>query len=265
MTAAKSPTVFNARMAAQLDRLYASAQVVAQRASFRELVAAQPGEIGVDVGCGLAHLACELAREVAPAGRIVGLDNSEHMVGEATARVAAQGLDQVITVRRCDASALDLADASVDFVVAAQVFSYVPDISRAIAEAARVLRFGGRLAVLETDWDLCIFESSDRVLSRRIVDARATQFAHPYLPRQLHRLFHAAGLRLANAAVFPIVETHYDADSFGASLIPIMRASAISRGIDAAVVDAWSADIQARTSDGEYFFCANRIMFVAVK
>jgi len=37
-------------MAAQLDRLYASPQVVAQRRRLRELIAARPGERGLDVG-----------------------------------------------------------------------------------------------------------------------------------------------------------------------------------------------------------------------
>jgi len=260
-----SPTVFNARAAAQLERMYSSPQVVAQRAKFRELLAARPGETGLDVGCGLAHLSIELARDVAPGGRIVALDNSGHMVGEAAARVAAAGLADAVTVRQGDATALDLPDASVDFVVAAQVYSYVPDVPRAVAEAARVLRPGGRLAVLETDWDLCTYESADPVLARRMLDARAQHFAHPHLPRQLHRLMHAAGLRLSGCEAVPIVETRYDPDSFGAGMLPVLRSAAVRSGLDAAAVDQWTADIQSRTADGEYFFATVRFVFVAQK
>jgi len=260
-----SPTVFNARAAAQLERMYSSPQVVGQRTKFRELLAAQPGETGLDVGCGLAHLALELAQDVAPRGRIIALDNSEHMVGEAAARVQAAGLTDAVAVRQGDATGLDLADASVDFVVAAQVYSYVPDVARAVAEAARVLRPGGRLAVLETDWDLCTYESADPLLTRRVLDARAQHFAHPHLPRQLHRLLHAAGLTLARCEVVPLIETHHDPESFGAGMLPVARSAALKSGIDAAAVENWVADIKSRTATGEYFFAAFRFVFVATK
>lgn len=258
-----APTVFDARAAAQLERMYASPQVVAQRARFREVLAAQPGETGVEVGCGLAHLALELAQDVMPGGHIVALDNSQHMVGEASSRVAAAGLAAAVTVRRADATALDLPDASVDFVAAAQVYAYVPDVARAIAEAARVLRPGGRLAVLETDWDLCTYESADPLLTRRLLDARAQHFVHPRLPRQMHRLMHGAGLRLARCEVVPIVETRYDPDSFGAGMLAVIRSAARHGGLDAAAIDHWIADIKSRTADGEYFFATFRFIFVA--
>jgi ubiquinone/menaquinone biosynthesis C-methylase UbiE len=259
----RSPTPFTAKMAARLERMYASPQVIAQRAKFREVLAARPGETGVDVGCGLAHLACELAADVAPGGTIIALDSSEHMVGEATARVAAAGLADRVDVRHGDAAALDLPAASVDFVVAAQVYSYVPDVAKAVLEAARVLRPGGRLAVLETDWDLCVYESTDRPLARRMLDARALHFAHPHLPRQLHRLMHEAGLNLERCEVFPIVETRYDPDSFGAGLLPVLRDAAIRDGIGEAAADGWIAEVQSRTGEGEYFFATCRFIFVA--
>ena len=266
MTAANpSPTVFDAKAAAQLERMYASPQVVSQRAAFRKILAARPGETGLDVGCGLAHLALELAHDVAPDGRILALDDSQHMVGEASARVIAAGLAGAVTVRQGDATALDLPDASVDFVAAAQVLSYVPDVERAVAEAARVLRPGGRLAVLETDWDLCTYESADPLLTRRVLDARAQHFAHPHLPRQLHRLLHSAGLGLSRCEVVPLIETRYDAESFGAGMLPVARAAALKSGIDAVAVEQWVADIRSRTAEGEYFFAAFRFVFVATK
>lgn len=256
--------VFNAAMAPRLDRLYASPQIVAQRARLRQLIQARPGETGLDVGCGLAHLTCELAREVAPGGRMIGVDMSADMVAGAVERVQREGLAGSIEIRVGDATTLDLADASVDFVVAVQSYSYVPEVESAINEAARVLRPGGRLAVLETDWDLCVYESSDPALMRRIFDGR-WRFAHWQLPRQLHRLFRNAGLRLAQAEAFPLLETRYDPDSFGVGLVAIARNAAVRHGMDAHEADAWVADLHSRGRDGEYFFCTNRFMFVAVK
>lgn len=265
MTATESPTIFDAKAAAQLERMYASPQVAAQRRRFREVLAAQPGESGVDVGCGLAHLAIELAQEVGPAGRIVGFDNSDTMVAAAKERIAAAGLGDRIAVSQCDATALDLADASADFVAVAQVYSYVPEVARAIAEAARVLRPGGRLVVLETDWDLCVYESADLELGRRMMQARALHFAHAQLPRQMHRLLLGAGLTFERCEAFPIVETQWDPQSFGAGLLPVLRTAAVKSGLDSKAVEAWIADIRSRSADGEYFFATCRFIFVGRK
>ena len=59
-----APHVFNASMGARLEALYASQQIVDQRRRFRNLLGACGGESGVDVGCGLGHLTCELAEDV---------------------------------------------------------------------------------------------------------------------------------------------------------------------------------------------------------
>src|SRR5881394_2605578 len=59
-----APHVYNASMGARLEVLYASPQIVAQRRRFRELLGVRAGESGVDVGCGVGHLTCELAEDV---------------------------------------------------------------------------------------------------------------------------------------------------------------------------------------------------------
>ena len=260
----REPTQFDATMVARLDKMYASPQAVAQRAKFRELLAARPGETGVDVGCGLGHLLCELARDVAPDGRIIGLDASPDMVSASISRMENESLTDCAEARLGNAVVLDLPDESADFVVVVQVYSYVQDVLRAIQEAARVLRKGGRLAILETDWDMCVYESKDQSLTRRILDGQ-WRFAHSHLPRQLHRLFRESGLTLARCEVFPIIETQYDTGSFGASLVAIARDAAVRHGVDPAEADDWAADIRARSRNGEYFFCTNRFIFIATK
>ena len=69
-------TNFDAADIARLDKAYSTPQIVDQRRRFRAAVAARPREVGLDVGCGPGHLACELAREVAPEGRIVAIDGN---------------------------------------------------------------------------------------------------------------------------------------------------------------------------------------------
>ena len=84
---------FEAADVVRLDRAYSTPQIVDQRRRFRAAVAARPGEVGLDVGCGAGHLACELAREVTPGGRIVAIDKSRESVDAPKARVAKEELD----------------------------------------------------------------------------------------------------------------------------------------------------------------------------
>jgi len=259
-----APHVFNASMGARLEVLYASPQIVAQRRRFRELLDPRAGESGVDVGCGVGHLTCELAEAVGMSGRMTGVDASADMLAGAAARVHSRRLDDRVALREGDATATGLPGESADFVVAVQTYSYVPDIAAAIAEAARVLRPGGRLGVLETDWDLCVYGSPDFELMRRIFDGR-WRFEHAHLPRRLNRLFADAGLAPTHAEAFPLLETGYDPDSFGAGMLALGRNAAVRHGVDRAAADAWVAEVRARGEAGDWFFCLNRFMFVATK
>jgi len=83
---------FEAADVARLEKAYSTPQIVDQRRRFRAAVAARPGEVGLDVGCGAGHLSCELAREVAPSGRVVAIDKSLESVNASKARVAREKL-----------------------------------------------------------------------------------------------------------------------------------------------------------------------------
>jgi SAM-dependent methyltransferase len=196
----------------------------------------------------------------------VAIDNSPQSVGATKARVTKEELTDSVNVRVGDATALEFPNDTFDFVIAAQVYSFVPNVAQAIEEAARVLRKGGRLLVLESDWDMCIWKSRDPVFTRRIISARAeTQFAHAYLPRDLHKLFRAAGLTVGDVTTLSIVETRYDPSSYGASVIGTTRDQALKHGLPAPDVAAWEQDLRSRTTEGEWFFCLNRFIFTGTK
>jgi ubiquinone/menaquinone biosynthesis C-methylase UbiE len=211
------------------------------------------------------HLACELAQEVAPGGRIVAIDRSPDSLDTTRARVAKTGVERVVEIRTGEAASLPFPGETFDFVVGTQVYCYVPDIEGAVRDAARVLRKGGRLVILDSDWDMCTWESADPALTRRMLEARGTRFAHAHLPRQLHRLFNEAGLTLSDAQVFPVIETRFDPDSFGAQIIQSTCEAALEHGMPAAEVAGWERDLRSRAPEGEWFFCLNRFIFSARK
>jgi arsenite methyltransferase len=102
------------------------------------------GGIALDVGCGPGNVTASLARSAGADGLALGLDISEAMLARAV-RVEA---GPQIGFLRADAQRLPLRDETVDAVVSIAVLQLVPDPAAALAEMARVLRAGGRLAVM---------------------------------------------------------------------------------------------------------------------
>jgi ubiquinone/menaquinone biosynthesis C-methylase UbiE len=83
-----------------------------------------------------------------PAGlRVTGVELSPEML--ALARARANDLGAAIDLRIGDAQNLELADASFDTVLITFALCTIPDDRRAVAEAFRVLRPGGRLVAVE--------------------------------------------------------------------------------------------------------------------
>lgn len=107
------------------------------------------GGTALDVCCGTGDLARLLARRVGPAGRVIGVDFSAEMLTVARRRAADEGLGNVCRFVLGDAEALALPDAAFDAVTIGYGIRNVVHPERALAEFRRVLRPGGRLAVLE--------------------------------------------------------------------------------------------------------------------
>jgi SAM-dependent methyltransferase len=254
---------FDAAGASRMERMYASAPIVEQRARTRALLALRPGESGLEIGCGVGFLACEMAREVGSNGRIVCLDYSSDMIAAAQKRAAREGVAERLKLVVGDATKVDFPSGSFDFVVAVQVYLYVAEIERALAEAARVLRPDGRLVIVDTDWDSCVWLTSDRERHRRITEARMREFGQPHLPPALPRLLQRAGLDLVKVEAYPVLNLRYDEDSFSAGLIDSTPKIVTQFGISAAEADAWLRDLKSRTADGDYFFSLNRYLFLA--
>lgn len=113
------------------------------------------GERVLDLGCGFGRHAFEVYRRGA---HVVAVDRSAEEVAQVVAMFramqAAGEVDSGLTAGavRADLLALPFPDASFDAVIASEVLEHIPDDATAVAEIARVLRPGGRVAVTVPRW-----------------------------------------------------------------------------------------------------------------
>jgi arsenite methyltransferase len=103
-----------------------------------------PGGIALDVGSGPGNVTASLARAAGPEGLALGVDISEPMLARAVRNEAGPQVGFI----KADAQRLPLRDNTVDAVVSTAVLQLVPNPTAALTEIARVLRPGGRLAIM---------------------------------------------------------------------------------------------------------------------
>jgi SAM-dependent methyltransferase len=212
----------------------------------------------LDLGCGpgadLAHFG-ERATSAEPAGLAVGLDRSLRM----TATAAEHGPTLV-----ADATEVPLRAASFDAVWIRAVLLHVPDPQQAVAEAWRVLRPGGRIAVMEPDHGSHLVGPGDTDVFERIRAHRYLGFQHPRIGRQVPDLLVAAG--------FVDVEAHMVTTSV--TDLAVARAGggpfdrAVDDAVDAAAITAeegraYLAALEAADQRGAFLFSAASVVATA--
>ncbi len=118
-----------------------------RRRVIKELELAPNARI-LDVATGTGDLAVELAKAV-PDGHVIGLDPSTQMLAVAVQKIAKLGLTERVTIIEGDAQNLPQATDEIDAATIAFGIRNVPDRALGLRELARVVRPGGRIAVLE--------------------------------------------------------------------------------------------------------------------
>ncbi|MEO3845242.1 methyltransferase domain-containing protein [Streptomyces sp. B22F1] len=205
-----------------------------------ELLSPVPGSTVVDVGCGAGRAVAELTDRGVHA---VGVDPSPRMLAAARERWPEAEF------RAAGAEELPFADGSVHGYRADKVFHVLREPARAVAEARRVLRPGGRIVLVGQDWDALMIDSDDAALTRTIVHARADLLGAPRAGRQYRGLLLAGGFADVTVEVHTSVFTDPAMLPLLARLAgPACESGAVAR--DRA--DAWLAEQRRRAEAGRF-------------
>ena len=121
------------------------AQIAAHGALGLALLAAQPGERVLDVGCGCGDTSLAIARSVAPGGRVLGVDISGPMLARARERAAAARLAN-LAFELADAQIHAFEPAAFDALFSRFGVMFFDAPSKAFANIGRALCKGARLA-----------------------------------------------------------------------------------------------------------------------
>jgi len=252
---------FDSTTGRSLERAYLTRDVVLQRRTVLERLKLGPGERVLDVGSGPGLLLRELAERVGPEGRAVGVDLSDDML--ALARARCQDLAWA-SVQHADAGALPFDEHAFDAVVSTQVYEYVSDLAAAFRRLFQITRPGGRVAILDTDYDSFVLHTEDPPRHARVMEVWDEHFVHRGLPRVLGTLLRQAGFRVRSTEAIPICNTRWEPDEFSFHLVPMMAGFVAGRAPEReGLARDWLAEQRHLGAAGRYFFSLNRYLVVA--
>jgi arsenite methyltransferase len=243
--------------------MYMTPDVVEQRKQILQALNLHSGDRVLDVGSGPGFLASAIGEAVGSSGWVCGIDISESLLAVAKAHCTHQSW---VEFHLADATKLPFPDSHFDVVVSTQVLEYLPDVDATLTEIYRILRVGGSVVILDTDWDSLVWHTNDRTRMNHILTAWNEHTTDPHLPTKLAKRINLAGFLIEAQQIVPMFNPFFEPDSFSNRLIDLVVSFVSDRGaVTADEAREWAAELRQLGPQEEYFFSLNRYLFVARK
>jgi ubiquinone/menaquinone biosynthesis C-methylase UbiE len=215
------------------------------------------------VGSGTGVVPRHLTARADFTGSVVAIDQSPYLVEVARRLVTEEGVGERIRFAVGDAQRLDLPESTFDAVIAHTVISHVPDPRAVLAEARRVVRPGGTVAIFDGDYASLTFGQPDPVQGKRDDEAiQAAMVAQPRVMRQMPLLLHEAQLTLL-AGLPSVVADIGTADFFAPGLTSFRRLLPQAGAMDEVTANAWVEARLQESATGTFFGASSFYAYLA--
>ena len=212
-----------------------------------EMLRLRPGDRVLEAGCGLGRDAEAMADQVGPDGHVTGTDLSHELIAEALARTAAKR--DRLSFQVADIYDLPFHASSFEAGRVDRVLQHLEDPATAVAQMAWVVRPGGRVVLMEPDWESVTVGGVDPRITRAVVAHENRMHAAGHVGRDLPALLSDAGCHGIACELVPLVVRDLGTFDYltglGKSLQAVVAAGTVSRSDG----EAWWAGLQARESD----------------
>jgi len=207
------------------------------------------GQTVLDYGCGPGWLAIELARRVGPAGAIDAVDLNAAFLARAAENAAAEGMAERIRFHRAEGDRIPLGDASVDRAIAKNVLEYVSDLDATLRDLRRVIRRGGRLHVVDSDWGMLAVEPLGADDIAELFAAASAAYKTPLIGRKLYGALRKAGFSDVKIEILASADTRGHFSPIVFNMASYARASG---KMEEARIDRLLSTVRASIEDGSY-------------
>jgi hypothetical protein len=129
-------------------------------------------------------------------------------------------------------------------------------------EAHRCLARGGRIVLVDQDWDAFLLDAGDVANSRDVHWAFTDSLVGGTVGRQFRRLLIQAGFAHVRVEVDAVASD--DAVAYG-FIVDVLDRTARAAGLEPTKVDAWSADQRKRLADGRFFMLMTHFVASAIR
>ncbi|MGP6089546.1 methyltransferase domain-containing protein [Antarctobacter jejuensis] len=208
-----------------------------------------PGADVVEIGCGNGSSTELILQNMRPA-RLIGIDPAKGLLDRADGRFADRPEVSFVVGNACRTG---LPGASADVVVAHTVYSHLEDPQAALAEAFRLLRPGGVLAVFDGDYAANTVSLFDGDPLQAAMEATTRNLIHaPYIMRHMPRMMTEAGFTGTRSRAHGFVQTEN----------PAYFCSLLARGVTASanvgeccdgLAQAFQTEAQNRVAEGRFY------------
>jgi 2-polyprenyl-3-methyl-5-hydroxy-6-metoxy-1,4-benzoquinol methylase len=221
-----------------------------------QMLGLQSGASALDVACGAGEVCMEIARQLGPEGRVVGIDLSEAMIQKAKQEAAR--CRQSVQFEVANVYQLPFPDQSFDVVRAERLFQHLEDPEAALREMVRVTRTRGQLLLVDPDYgqgSLALDDPLDWKAFEAWRHAILSSVPNPHAGVRLRGMMQRVGLSDVQQMA-SIVELSYSDFARATELNEVLALAVRNGSISRAEADRFLSSLEARHNQGTFFASA---------